>query len=122
MKYLSTILSIAAIVIALVAYTGNKTSFGDVTGTTNYGNLGLSGTLAVTGATTLSSTLTQTTSNTATSTAEFGCVESTATSTASPIKVMYIASTTIGGSVVSTAGFGGGTAQGLVLWGFGNCP
>ena len=64
-----------------------------------------------------------TTSNSATSTVQVGCVQTVATSTASPIKVMYFASSTLnidGASV--TAGFGGGTSQGMVLWGFGTCP
>lgn len=65
---------------------------------------------------------TVTTTNTATSTTALGCVQTTATSTVTPIKIMFFASTTLnidGASI--TSGFGG-TQAGLVLWGFGNCP
>lgn len=64
-------------------------------------------------------------SNTSTSTVAVGCIElaNGATSTASKAKLMFFASSTIkiGDSLV-TAGFGGGTMQGFVLWGFGTCP
>lgn len=115
MKYLSTILSLAAIVIALGAYNGVGPKFGDVTGTTNYSNLALSGTLAVTGATTLSSTLTQSTTNTATSTFATGCIQTTATSTATPIRFV------VGTSVISTT-TPAGSSQGVIAWQYGSCP
>jgi hypothetical protein len=64
-----------------------------------------------------------TTTNAATSTVIVGCVQTYATSTATPIKQMFFASSTLnidGASI--TAGFGGGTQQGIVLWGYGKCP
>ncbi len=65
-------------------------------------------------------TLTHT--NAATSSITVGCVDTFATSTGSPIKLMFYASSTLGIDGASvTAGFGGGTQQGLVLWGYGSC-
>lgn len=64
-----------------------------------------------------------TTSNTATSSIEVGCIQMTATSTASPTKLTFFASSTLnidGASV--TSGFGGSAVQGLVLWAYGTCP
>lgn len=59
--------------------------------------------------------LTVTTSNSATSTASLGCIQTTATSTATPVKVRFsIASTTL-----TTAGV---TSNGLMAWSYGNCP
>lgn len=70
-----------------------------------------------------SGALTLTTTNAATSTAVVGCIQTYATSTASPIKQMFFASSTLNiDSASVTAGFGGGTIAGLVLWGFGTCP
>ena len=66
--------------------------------------------------------LTLTHADTATSSITVGCIDTYATSTASPIKYMLFASSTLnidGASV--TGGFGGGTMEGLVLWGFGSC-
>ena len=66
--------------------------------------------------------LTLTHADTATSSLTVGCIDTYATSTASPIKYMLFASSTLnidGASV--TGGFGGGTMEGLVLWGFGSC-
>ena len=64
-----------------------------------------------------------TSTNAATSSVTVGCIETYATSTATTIKQMFFASSTLnidGASI--TAGFGGGTHQGIVLWGFGTCP
>ncbi len=78
--------------------------------------------LTVTGDSVISGgTETITTTNTATSTLAVGCVQTTATSTATPIKMTFMASTTIGASPLAS-GFGGATAVGLVLWGYGTCP
>lgn len=66
--------------------------------------------------------LTLTHTNAATSSITVGCVDTFATSTGSPIKLMFFASSTLGIDGASiTAGFGGGTQQGLVLWGYGSC-
>lgn len=58
--------------------------------------------------------LTVTTSNTATSTTILGCTQTYATSTASPIRLLFTASTTA--TAIS------GTQAGFVLWGYGTCP
>ena len=63
------------------------------------------------------------TSNTSTSTVAVGCVQMTATSTASPIRLTFFATSTVnidGASI--TSGFGGNAVQGLVLWAYGRCP
>lgn len=66
--------------------------------------------------------VTLTHSNSATSSITVGCVDTFATSTASPIKFMLFAtSSTVLNSVTVATDFGGGTMQGLVLWGFGAC-
>jgi hypothetical protein len=66
--------------------------------------------------------ITLTHSNTATSSITVGCVDTFATSTASPIKFMlYATSTTVLNGVAVATDFGGGTMQGFVLWGFGSC-
>lgn len=59
-------------------------------------------------------TFTVTTTNTATSTASVGCIQATATSTVTPIRFLYVASTTA--TALS------GTQAGYVLWGYGTCP
>lgn len=58
---------------------------------------------------------TVTTSNSATSTASLGCIQTTATSTATAIRLL-IHSTT------SPSTVGGQTASGFVAWGYGSCP
>lgn len=62
----------------------------------------------------LTAGLTVSTSNTATSTTAVGCVQTVATSTATPIRLLYTASTTANAIT--------GTQAGFVLWGFGTCP
>lgn len=69
------------------------------------------------GTTVLSSTgLTIGTSNTATTTTSVGCIQTTATSTATPIKLAFTASS------VSTTTFGATANGGTVVWTFGSCP
>lgn len=58
--------------------------------------------------------LTVTTSNTATSTTSVGCIQTTATSTATPIRFLIHSTTTP--STIS------GIASGYVAWGYGSCP
>lgn len=77
-------------------------------GDTNLTNLVLDGDLTVGDDATISGgSLSLTTSNTATSTLVVGCIQTTATSTASPIKIVPVAST---------------TAAGYFIWQFGTCP
>lgn len=66
------------------------------------------------------------TSNSATSTAYLGCVQTYATSTTQPIKLVFYASTTItnvgaAGTVSTSQGTAAG-AGGFVLFAFGYCP
>lgn len=80
-------------------------------------------TLTTDATTTMSANLLITQLNTATSSLRVGCVQTVATSTATPINMTFWASSTLnidGASV--TSGFGGNAVQGLVLWSFGNCP
>ena len=104
-------------------------------GITSSGAIAASSTLQVTGAftaystslltstTTMSANLVITTTNAATSSVQVGCVQTYATSTATPIKQMFYASSTLAiDTTVVTTDYGGGTMQGLVLWGFGKCP
>lgn len=57
-----------------------------------------------------------TTSNSATSTLDVGCIQTTATSTDTPVRfVLSSAGTT-------TATYGAGTASGGVSWQYGTCP
>ncbi len=58
-----------------------------------------------------------TTTNTATSSIEVGCVQMTATSTASPIKLVFSITAT-----TTEAGPNGTTANGYALWKYGTCP
>lgn len=69
--------------------------------------------------TTAGGTLTVTTSNTATSTASFGCIQTTATSTATPIKLVFSGPTTtanLSGQILTNV------ANFDVLGQYGNCP
>lgn len=75
-------------------------------------------TLTVTGDTTLgggSGALVITTTDAATSTVQVGCIQTTATSTASPIKLLVNQSAT-------TTTLNSATVRGVVLWAFGTCP
>jgi len=61
--------------------------------------------------------LTLTTSNTSTSTFSGGCIQTTATSTQTPIRFM------IGSTVVASSTYTGvTTSNGVVHWGYGTCP
>lgn len=76
------------------------------------------GAITTTGDATVSGgTLNVVTANTATSTVKVGCIQTTATSTATPIKM------TLGvtGSTATTT-FYGGTSKGVVYWEYGTCP
>lgn len=61
------------------------------------------------------SSLTITTTNTATSTASVGCIQTTATSTATPIRFVI-------GSSGATTTYQGAQSVGVVGWQFGSCP
>lgn len=59
--------------------------------------------------------LTITTSNAATSTTSLGCIQTTATSTATPIRFVI-------GSSGATTTFQGTNSSGVVAWQYGTCP
>lgn len=56
------------------------------------------------------------TTNTATSTTSVGCIQTTATSTATPIRLE------LGNTTSATTTFRGVNGIGFVVWAFGNCP
>lgn len=66
--------------------------------------------------TTAGGTLTVVTSNSATSTASLGCVQTVATSTATPIALTFSTIST------TTSMANGQTNNGFVMWKFGTCP
>ena len=89
------------------------------------GNVTAAGTLAVTGASTLTGDVTMsggsgalviTTTNAATSTIQVGCIQTTATSTETPVRLV------LSSAASSTPTFGAGNAVGGVSWQYGTCP
>jgi hypothetical protein len=131
----STVIALIVSVGAVMGLVGgNQPGFG---GTTSDdwnvgGNLAVTGTSAFTGAPTFTADATFnggsgavviTTTNAATSSASVGCIQTTATSTATPIKLtLYATSTTVVNGTAITTSFGSGTMAGFVTWGFGTCP
>ena len=69
------------------------------------------------GTTLTTGSLTVTTSNTATSTSYLGCINTTATSTATRIRMVFTDTATN-----TKAGPNGTSANGSVLWQYGTCP
>lgn len=57
-----------------------------------------------------------TTTNSATSSVQVGCIQTTATSTDTPIRWV------IGSTVQATSTYQGATSQGAVVWQYGKCP
>lgn len=104
-KYAGVVALIIAI-LALLTVRGAQ----NLSGTTNYDDLSLSGDLTVDGR-----NFTLTTSNTSTSTAIVGCVQTYGTSTATSIKLLI---GTIATSSPTTAGV---NTNGLVGWAYGTC-
>lgn len=82
------------------------------------GNSITDGTASSVGTTTSAGNVVITTSDTATSSLLVGCIQTTATSTVTPVKLLLYAST----SITASASFGGGTQQGFTTWGYGKCP
>lgn len=92
---------------------------------TNAGAVTNSSTLTQTGAATFTAdatfnggdnAVTITTTNSATSTLDVGCIQTTATSTLTPVRLVLSSAGT------TTATFGAGTANGGVSWQYGSCP
>lgn len=117
-------LLIIAFLVASNLFGGSSGMFGALDRTT------VSNPWTFTGAVTMSSTLTQTgdatfgggsgaivvtTTNTATSSVQVGCVQTTATSTATPIKIVL-------SSIATSSPAFGDTTIGLVGWKYGSCP
>ena len=75
------------------------------------------GAQTITGASTLGGTVTVTTTNAATSTVILGCIQTYATSTATPIKFTI----GIGGATTTFTGTAT-TGNGVVAWNYGSCP
>jgi hypothetical protein len=126
---MNNFLSICALVVAAVALFVNVSASGllgavsttqavisaagfNTAGTVTAGTATVTGDASVSGG-----TLDVVTANTATSTVKTGCVQTVATSTATPIKL------TLGvRASTATTTFYGGTSQGIVYWEFGTCP
>ena len=129
-KYVPFATLALVVVIALMLVGGNQSASAGASGTRFPNGISADSTspsagqvrgttLTTTGVATLASatvtgTLTQSTTNAATTTAALGCVQTTATSTLTPIRLLYTASTTA--TAIS------GTQAGFVLWGYGTCP
>lgn len=115
------LIAVLSLVFSIVAINvGKNTTLG---GTTNYDTVDVTDGYLVDGTTRISGTgsatlagLTVTTTNSATSTSEFGCIETTATSTASPVKLVL---GKVGSSATTTLY---DTSSGAVYWAYGNCP
>lgn len=107
--------------IPTIMYNNGYVSAKDISTTANLNAAAatFSSTLQVTGATTFSSTFTQTNTNAATSTASLGCIQTTATSTLTPVKLTIIGAGLPAGTATSSFG---ATGSGLVAWSFGVCP
>lgn len=70
------------------------------------------------GAAIFNSSITQTSTNSATSTLKVGCIQTTATSTATPIKLVIGTN----GATSTFAGPPGTLSAGSVAWAYGTCP
>ena len=102
--------------IPYVLYNGGYNSAKDIETSANFE---VGGTSTLTGDVTLSggdNALVVTTTNAATSTIDFGCLQTTATSTLTPIRFV------ISSAGTSTATYGAGSANGGVSWQYGTCP
>lgn len=102
MKYLTLVIAVIALGLGGASYFNvDAPSFG---GTTNFDALTLS-----------TGPLTVTSTNSATSTTQLGCIQTTATSTATPIRIVI-------GSSGATTTFQGASSVGVVGWQYGSCP
>lgn len=82
------------------------------------GGVTFTGAATFTATTTMNGNLNITTSDTATSSILVGCIQTTATSTATPIRLTY----TLAAQNVATSTYQGGNSNGNVVWQFGMCP
>jgi len=125
MKISETLIGLIAVlsmVFSIVAINVGK-DVATLGGTTNFDTLDVTDGYLVDGTTRISGTgsatlagLTVTTTDAATSTSEFGCIETTATSTATPVKLVL---GKVGSSATTTLY---NTSSGAVYWAYGNCP
>jgi hypothetical protein len=110
---------IGALVVAGIALVVGKQSVQPLgaEGDTNLTNLILDGDLTVGDDAIISGgSLSLTTSNTATSSVSVGCIQTTATSTLTPVKLL------IGSSGATTTYANASLSNGLVAWAYGTCP
>lgn len=120
-QIVATGLALLALVFSIVAI--NEKNVAPLAGVTNYDAVDVTDGYYVDGTARISGTgvatfpsLTVTTTDSATSTSEFGCIETTATSTASPVKLVL---GKVGSSATTTLY---NTSSGAVYWAYGNCP
>lgn len=133
MNKISLVGAVIAVIISCVAFfgSGTKALFGSATyctdGYTCVTNLETQGNQIVDGSTTLNGGMTLTgtstsgnlvipTSNTATSSMQVGCIQTTATSTATPVHLAFTISQTATTTTTGTAGVG------FVVLLYGKCP
>ena len=109
---------IGAVLASLVALVvGKQSAFLGAEGDSNFTNIVLDGDLTVGDDVTVSGgSFSLTTSNSATSTFSGGCFQTTATSTATPIRFV------ISSIATSSATFTGSNSIGHVMWQYGSCP
>ena len=104
-------LAIAVLALVLAGYVAFAPASMSLGGTTNFDALTLDdGDLTIS-----DGNIRQTTSNSATSTASVGCIQTTATSTATPIRLVPASSG-------ATTTYTGANAFGVMAWQFGTCP
>jgi len=131
MKTLQILIGIVAITSMIFSIVAINQKSMNLAGVTNYDELDVtdgykvdgstiingSGSITAVDGTFTGGTVTVTTANTATSTAIIGCVQTYATSTASPIKL------TLGKEAsTATTTYYGGTSKGIIYWEYGTCP
>lgn len=118
----SNAIALVALVIAIYAVMapGSGPTFGQITDTSNFdyfqattnGGFKVGTNTIING----SGNISQPTSNTATSTFSGGCIQTTATSTATPVRIV------IGNTQSASTTFQGGTSNFTVLAQYGSCP
>lgn len=125
-KTIIGVVIVLVLVIGVKSFSGRTNMLGAVNCNTNTCLTGgfqadtitSAGALTSDGAFTSGGTVTVTTTNAATSTTKLGCIQTVATSTASPIILVFGTSFT-GTTTLPT---GAANSAGLVAWKFGTCP
>ena len=110
-KYLSVfILAIVGGILGSYLFTHSEQLFGATTARTTITNPWI-----FSATTTNNANVVVTTTNAATSSVQVGCIQMTATSTATPIKLLV-------NQQATTTTLDSATPRGVVLWAFGKCP